>query len=148
MGKLNTRDEIIEKARELANMIANTEEVEFFKQAELKINENVKVQQAIAKIRRLQKEAVRLKQSGKFEEAAEVEKKIDKIQDELDEIPLVQEFKRSQMEVNDLLQLVSVTISNRVTDAIIESTGGDKLRGTTVKNPMHFGCGGKKSNVN
>lgn len=29
-----TRDEIIEKAKEIATMIANTEEVEFFKRAE------------------------------------------------------------------------------------------------------------------
>lgn len=141
MGKLNTKDEIIEKARELARMIANTEEVEFFKQAELQINENIKVQQAISKIKRLQKEAVNLQHYGKTEALKEVEQKIDAIQDELDQIPLVQQFKQSQMDVNDLLQLVSVTISNQVTDAIIESTGGDKLRGTTVKNPFHRGCG-------
>lgn len=50
---------------------------------------------------------------------------------ELDSIPVVQEFKQSQSDVNDILQMVSHTISNKVTDEIIESTGGDLLKGTT-----------------
>lgn len=141
MEKVFTKDEIVEKARELAKMIANTEEVDFFKRAELQINENIKVQETIAKIKRLQKEAVNLQHYGKTEALKRVEEKIDALQDQLDEIPLVQEFKRSQMEVNNLLQLVALTISNHVTDQIIESTGGDKLRGTTVQNPFHRGCG-------
>ena len=36
MGKF-TKDEIIEKARDLAKMIAETDEVDFFKKAEAKI---------------------------------------------------------------------------------------------------------------
>ena len=46
-------------------------------------------------------------------------------------IPIVQEFKQSQGDVNDLLQLVANTISNNVTNQIIESTEGDVLRGET-----------------
>ena len=33
--------------------------------------------------------------------------------------------KQSQVEVNDLLQLVASTISNSVTDEILKSTGGN-----------------------
>jgi hypothetical protein len=43
----------------------------------------------------------------------------------------VTEFKQSQVDVNDLLQLVATTISNQVTNEIIESTGGDLLSGKT-----------------
>ena len=66
--------------------------------------------------------------------------KIEKIQNEIDEVPIVQEFKQSQVEVNDLLQLVSNTIANSVTDEIIKSTGGDVRRGETgsyVKNTTY-----------
>ena len=66
-----------------------------------------------------------------------IEGKIEKIQSDIDEVPIVQEFKQSQGEVNDLLQLVSNTIANSVTDEIIESTDGDVRRGETgsyVKN--------------
>lgn len=46
MGKY-TKTEIIDKARELAKMIAETEEVDFFKRAEAKINENQKVRKKL-----------------------------------------------------------------------------------------------------
>ncbi|RXI97934.1 hypothetical protein DS745_16400 [Anaerobacillus alkaliphilus] len=133
MTKTFTKDEIVEKAQEIAKMIAETEEVEFFKQAELQVNENPKIQQLISQIKLAQKEAVNLEHYAKAEALKKAEVKIDALQDELDEIPLVKEFKQSQMEVNGLLQLVATTISNTVTDEIIKSTGGDVLKGTTTK---------------
>ena len=57
--------------------------------------------------------------------------KIDALEKELDELPIVQQFKQSQVDVNDLLQMVASQVSNKVTDLIIESTNGDLLRGET-----------------
>ena len=54
MTKIYTTDEIVAKAKELAHMIANTEEVEFFKRAEEKINENQFVREKIASLKTLQ----------------------------------------------------------------------------------------------
>lgn len=126
-----TRKDIVEKAKELAKAIAETEEVDFFKRAEAAINQNEKVQGIIKKIKAYQKQAVNLQHYGKGEMLKKVEQKIEELNQQLDEIPIVDEFKQSQTEVNDLLQLVSHTISNTVTDEIIKSTGGDVLRGTT-----------------
>ncbi|UCZ51646.1 RicAFT regulatory complex protein RicA family protein [Bacillus shivajii] len=140
MTKLYTKEDVREKAKELASMISETEEVDFFKRAELQINDHLKVQEIIGQIKSLQKEAVNLKHYEKHEALKAVEDKIDALQDELDNIPLVQEFKQSQTDVNNLLQLVSSTISNTVTKKIIESTGGDPLQGTTTKNPFNSGC--------
>ena len=64
-GEIYTKDEIIEKARDLAKMIAETDEVDFFKQAEAKINENEKVREKIATIKALQKQAVNFQHYGK-----------------------------------------------------------------------------------
>ncbi len=61
----------------------------------------------------------------------EVQAKIDALEKELDELPIVQQFKQSQVDVNDLLQMVASQVSNKVTDLIIESTNGDLLRGET-----------------
>lgn len=135
-----TREDIRLKAKELAKMMAETEEIDFFKRAEKQINENVKVQKYIADLKKLQKEAVNLQHYGKEEALKEVEKKIDQLQDELDAIPLVQEFKQSQIEVNELLQMVSNTISRTVTNEIIVSMGGDVVKGTTTKNPLNSSC--------
>ncbi|WP_078546979.1 RicAFT regulatory complex protein RicA family protein [Litchfieldia alkalitelluris] len=126
-----SKQEIVERAKELAKMIAETEEVDFFKRAEAQINENKKIKEMVASIKSLQKQAVNFQHYGKTEALKKVEEKIDAIQAELDGIPIVEEFKNSQIEVNDLLQLVANTISNRVTDEIIQSTGGDVLRGET-----------------
>lgn len=140
MEKKYSRDEIIAKAREIALMIANTEQVEFYQRAEEQINENQKVRENIASLKSLQKQAVNFQQYGKEKALSIIEGKIEKIQTEIDAVPIVQEFKDSQGEVNDLLQLVSNTISNGVTDEIIKSTGGNVLRGETgsyVKNTTY-----------
>lgn len=130
MGKFK-KNEIIDKARELAKMIADTEEVEIFKQAEAKIQQNQKVREKIASIKSLQKQAVNFQNYGKTKALKQVEAKIEALEKEIDDIPIVQEFKDSQFEVNELLQIVSNTIANKVTDEIIESTGGDVLQGKT-----------------
>ncbi|QFT88947.1 hypothetical protein FIU87_09835 [Bacillus sp. THAF10] len=126
-----TREEIVSRAKELATMIASTEEVEFFKRAEAQINENQKVKEMVASVKSLQKQAVNFQHYGKTEALKKTEEKLDNILKELDEIPIVQEFKASQSDVNDLLQLVSSYITKTVTDEIIVSTGGDVLRGET-----------------
>lgn len=141
MEKMYTKDEIVLKAKEIAKMISETEEVEFFKKAELQLNDHPRIQQIISEIKRMQKEAVNLQHYGKEEALKKAEEKIDALQDELEEIPLVKQFKQSQMDVNGLLQLVASTISNTVTDEIIKSTGGDVLRGTTTKKKS---CGNHK----
>ena len=136
-----TKDDIVQKAKELAKMIAETEEVGIFKQAEAKIHENQKVRTMIAKIKSLQKQAVNLQHYGKTEALKKVEAEIDGIYEQLSEIPIVEQFKQSQVEINDLLQLVASTISKTVTDEIITSTGGDVLRGETGAQVKHSHCG-------
>ncbi|WP_079508511.1 RicAFT regulatory complex protein RicA family protein [Mesobacillus jeotgali] len=130
MAKFN-KDDIIERSREIARMIAETEEVDFFKRAEAQIHENEKVRTLISSIKGLQKQAVNFQHYGKTEALKKTEEKIASLEEQLDAIPVVQEFKQSQIDVNDLLQLVATTISNAVTDEVVASTGGDILRGET-----------------
>lgn len=80
---------------------------------------------------------------GKEKAVKLVEGKIAKIEEEIDETPIVQQFKQSQMDVNNLLQLVSNAIANSVTNEIVESTGGDILKGETgskVRNSEPGSC--------
>jgi cell fate (sporulation/competence/biofilm development) regulator YmcA (YheA/YmcA/DUF963 family) len=122
-----SRVEIIAKAKELARMMSEADEVDFFKRAERQINENEKVAGLIAEIKRQQKEAVNLQHFGKEEALKQVEEKINRLTDEVDQIPIVQEFKQSQTEVNQLLQLVTTTISNTVTQEIVKATEANAL---------------------
>lgn len=131
MSTYYTKDEIIEKAKELAHMIAHTEEVEFFKKAEAQLNENRFVREKIASLKTLQKQAVNFQHLGKENAYMKMEQKMEQIEAEIDELPIVQQFKQSQVDVNHILQLVSNSIANNVTNAILESTDGDLLRGET-----------------
>lgn len=126
-----TKDDIVARAKELAQMVADTEEVDFFKKAESQIHSSEKVSSTITVLKGLQKQAVNLQHYGKPEALKKIEEKIAQLEQELDEIPIVQEFKQSQIEVNELLQIIASTISNTVTDEIITSTGGDLLQGKT-----------------
>jgi cell fate (sporulation/competence/biofilm development) regulator YmcA (YheA/YmcA/DUF963 family) len=138
-----TKDDIVARAKELASMIAETEEVDYFKRAEAQIHDNEKVRALISDIKGLQKQAVNLQHYGKPEALKKVEDRITTLENELDEIPVVQDFKQSQLEVNDLLQIIASTISNTVTDDIITATGGDVLRGETgasLKHDEPCGC--------
>lgn len=126
-----TRKEILDEAKHLASMLASTPEIDRFKQVEAKINENQKVQHLITRIKALQKQAVNLQAYGKKEALNKVDNEIDRVQAEIDAIPVVQEFKETQIVVNDILQLVTGTIAREVTTNVIESTGGDVLAGET-----------------
>ena len=74
MAQYNKSD-VIKRAQELAKMIAETEEVDFFKRAEAQLNENQKVRETIASIKSLQKQAVNFQHYGKTEALKQVEAK-------------------------------------------------------------------------
>ena len=126
-----SKQEIVEEAKKLGKMMAETEQVEFFKKAEAKIHENKDVRERMASLKSLQKQSVNFQNYGKERAYQMTEEKISKIQDELDEMPIVNQFQESQKQVNELLQLVSHAISRTVTEEVITSTGGDLLMGET-----------------
>ncbi|MGL4522363.1 MAG: RicAFT regulatory complex protein RicA family protein [Bacilli bacterium] len=126
-----TRDEILEQATTLAKMISETEEVDIFKKAEASLQMNETVRKLMKEIKSLQKQAVNFEHYGKQEALRQTEEQIAQLQSELDNIPLVQQFLDTQEELNGLLQLITSTIGNTVTDEILRSTGGDVLKGQT-----------------
>lgn len=140
---LYTQKEILDKARELASMISRTNEVDFFKRAELQIKNNERVQELIDKLKQKQKQMVMFESINKPELVEKVEGEYNQLHEELDAIPVVNEFKQSQVDVNDLLQMVTNVITNTVSERIILDTGGNPLTGETGGGPEkkdHGGC--------
>ncbi|MCF6093135.1 YlbF family regulator [Microaerobacter geothermalis] len=125
------REQILKKAEELADLISNSPEVDIFKKAEAKIKINERVQTLISQIRKKQKQLVSYEHLKKDDLAKKVEEEIERLQDELDSIPIVQEFKQTQVDINDLLQLITNVIANTVSEKIIVSTGGNPITGET-----------------
>lgn len=119
---VHSKEDVLSKADELAAQIGNIEEVERFKQVEERLNNNKKIKKLINQMKALQKQAVNFQAYGKTEALKKVEKEIDLIQEEIDAIPIVQEFKESQVMINDILQVVTATITDEVTEEMKDAS--------------------------
>ncbi|YCI22146.1 YlbF family regulator [Paenibacillus sp. Z3-2] len=119
------RDDIMGKAKELADMLGTSEEVRQFQQAETKIRDHERIQQLIATIKKKQKEIVAFESFKNVEMVSKIEHEIDDLQSELDSIPLVTEFQQSQSDINYLLQLVISVIRDTVSEKVNVEAGTD-----------------------
>ncbi|GIO53249.1 MULTISPECIES: RicAFT regulatory complex protein RicA family protein [Paenibacillus] len=117
------RDDIMSKAKELAELISGSEEVQQFQKAEEKIRNHERVQSLIATIKKKQKEIVAFESFQNQEMVAKIEKEIEALQDEIDAIPLVNEFQQSQSDINYLLQLVISVIHDTVSEKVNVEAG-------------------------
>lgn len=118
------REDILAKARELAELIADSDDVKAYRQAEAKIKENTHVQSLIAAIKKKQKEAVAFEHTFKNPEMVKkIEAEIAALQDELDSIPIVQQFQQMQSDLNQLLQLVITAVRDTVSEKIELESG-------------------------
>ncbi|AJY76642.1 RicAFT regulatory complex protein RicA family protein [Paenibacillus beijingensis] len=116
---LLVRSDIMAKAKELANLIYTSEEVQQFRRAEKQIQGNDRIQTLISQIKKKQKEAVAFEQT--FKNAAmvkKIESEMENLQDELDGIPIITEFQQSQSDINYLLQMVVSVIRDTVAEKI------------------------------
>ncbi|CAM2887466.1 YlbF family regulator [Paenibacillus sediminis] len=126
--KFNTKDliireDIMAKAKELADLIGTSDEVIQFKQAEAKIRNHERIQKLINMIKKKQKEIVAFETFQNKEMVAKIEREIEELQDELDSIPLVTEFQQSQVDINYLLQLVISVIRDTVSEKVNVEAG-------------------------
>lgn len=121
-------EEIMKKAAQIAAQIASTSQIEFYQQAEAKISANQKVQHLVEEIKQHQKESVNLQHFQKHEAYRRNEEKIRQLQDELDALPIVQEFRQAQEEANDFLQQMVHLVSRRVTEATGQQPDGSQKR--------------------
>lgn len=109
-----SKADILQKAQHIADMINDTEEVAFFKRAEAQLDRNQKLQQKIAQMKQLQKQAVNLQHYGKYSAQHDIEAQIDALQADIDNMPIVDQFKNVHTDVNELLQLVTKTMNDRL----------------------------------
>ncbi|KEQ27464.1 RicAFT regulatory complex protein RicA family protein [Paenibacillus tyrfis] len=117
------REDILDKAKELAGLLATSNEVQFFQQAEHQIAGNDHIQTLISAIKKKQKEIVAFESFENKKMVEKIETEIDELQDQLDSIPIVSQFKQSQEDINYLLQLVMSVIRDTISDTITVEQG-------------------------
>lgn len=118
------REDILAKAKELAELISTSNEVQFYQKAEKLIQQNDRVQQLISAIKKKQKEIVAFETTFKNPGmVAKIEAEIEALQDELDGIPVVSEFKQTQQDINYMLQLVVGVVRDTVAEKVNVEAG-------------------------
>ncbi|GCL71449.1 hypothetical protein PN4B1_13540 [Paenibacillus naphthalenovorans] len=120
---LIVREDIMAKAKELAALLSTSNEVQFFQKAEKQIANNDHIQSLISAIKKKQKEIVAFETFQNQKMVDKIEKEIEELQNELDAIPIVSEFKQSQEDINYLLQLVMTVIRDTISETITVEQG-------------------------
>jgi cell fate (sporulation/competence/biofilm development) regulator YmcA (YheA/YmcA/DUF963 family) len=120
---LIVREDIMKKAKELAELLATSEEVQFYQRAEQQIQKNQEVQDLIKLIKKRQKEAVAFEKFGNQKMVEKINAEIDELQDRLDAYPIVSQFKQTQEDINNLLQMVVSVIRDTVSEKIEVEAG-------------------------
>jgi cell fate (sporulation/competence/biofilm development) regulator YmcA (YheA/YmcA/DUF963 family) len=116
---LIVREDILARAKELAQLITTTEEVEIYQKAEQVIQKHDRVQGLITTLKKKQKELVAFQSTFNNPKMVEkIEAEIDALQDELDTMPIVQQFQQSQVDVNYLLQSIVSVIRDSVAEKL------------------------------
>ncbi|MBB6635306.1 RicAFT regulatory complex protein RicA family protein [Cohnella thailandensis] len=117
--ELIVREDILARARELAQLITTTEEVSLYQKSERLVQSHEKIQGLIAQIKKKQKELVAFQNTFKNPAMVDkIEQEIAVLQDELDEMPVVQQFQQSQTDVNYLLQSIVSIIRDTVAEKL------------------------------
>lgn len=119
------REDILGKARELAELVSSSEEVRVFQQAERQIQGHERIQTLIQTIKKKQKEVVAFEAMKNKTMAAMIEAELRELQDELDGIPIVGDYQQGQVEINDLLQMIVSAIHDTVSEKIAVERGAD-----------------------
>lgn len=121
------RKDILDKAKELAGLIATSAEVDIYRKAEKQIAVNEHVQGLINAIKKKQKEAVAFEQTFKNPDMVKkIDEEINSLQDELDSIPIVSEFQQTQSDLNYMLQLVMNVVRDTVSEKIQVEEGQEE----------------------
>lgn len=110
---------IIELAKQLADHLAQTEEVRVFREAEQKIKQHEPIQQIISSMKKKQKEIVAFEQTFKNPQmVAKIEQEIAALEQQLDAFPIVQQFQQMQVDLNHTLQtivhIIHETLSQKI----------------------------------
>ncbi|MFS0727924.1 RicAFT regulatory complex protein RicA family protein [Paenibacillus sp. 1P07SE] len=129
MPSYNTRDllvkeDVMAKAKELAELISQSTEIQQYQRAEKQIQGNERVQSLIALMKKKQKEIVAFESFNNEAMVKKIEGEMEALQDELDGIPIVGDFQQSQTDINHLLQMVISIIRDTVSEKInLDSEG-------------------------
>lgn len=121
--------EIIRKVESLAEKIGKLEVVQDYHNVEKQIHNNQAIKQKMNRLKAQQKQSVNFQNYGKQNALEQSEVKIQNLKDEINELPIVEEFRSAQYEANDLLQMMVKTMEDRLNEYNKKNTMNNYFRG-------------------
>jgi cell fate (sporulation/competence/biofilm development) regulator YmcA (YheA/YmcA/DUF963 family) len=112
MKTTTTRNAVLEKARQLVNLLQESDEMKRFRQAQDKINRHADAQALlfIVKAKRNAFSQTSLRYGYDHPKSLQAEKEYKEVLERIAQIPLIDEYKEAQEELNDIVQGVLNTI--------------------------------------
>lgn len=107
-------DEILAEAERLSERIKALDTVKEYHQVESQIHNNKNLEQRMKELKKNQKQSVNLQNYGKTHALQASEDKIQHIEQDINVLPIVDEFRASQAEANDLLQMMIHTMADKL----------------------------------
>lgn len=140
------RSMILEKAQQIARMIEQSEEMQRFRQAQHKINHHADAQALmfIVRSKRNAYSQTSLRHGYEHPAAVKAKQDYDDVLDKIAQIPLIDEFKEAQDEINDVVQGVLKTLVVTLSDSVpVEKSEdpGDGASGGCGSCGSPGGCG-------
>lgn len=117
------REDILAKTKELAELLTTSDEVVTYQKSESLIESNAEVQRIISLIKKKQKEIVAFKTFKNDKMVDKIDQEISELEEQLDGIPIVNQFRQTQDDINYLLQLVVSVIKDTVSEKITVELG-------------------------
>ena len=141
MTTLSTDHPILRSAQLLAEKLQHLEEVQRFQEAERQIEQSETVNAYIEQIKHKQKELVHAKHYQKHHYRKRLEKELEILNHEFEQLPIVREYQQIQVSVNGLLQLIQNILAETIGEKIQVETGGIVSGGCGSGGPC--GCANK-----
>ncbi|MEB6035662.1 YlbF family regulator [Staphylococcus pseudoxylosus] len=108
------KEEILAEADRISERIKSLDTVKEYHNVESQIHQNKNIEQRMKELKKNQKQSVNLQNYGKTQALKDSEDKIQHIEEDINILPIVEEFRESQTEANDLLQMMISTMSDRL----------------------------------
>lgn len=110
-----SKDDILKQADQLTSKIQDLDLIKSYQNIEKQIHENRNIESKWIAWKQ-QKQSVNFQNYGKQHAYQQSEDEIEALEDEINELPIVEEFRSAQYEANDLLQLMISTMEDRLNE--------------------------------
>ncbi len=117
------KEDVLAKAKELAELISTSDEVRIYQEAERKVSAHEDIQSTIKLIKKKQKEIVGFEYFKNDQMVEKIEQEIAELEAKLNSYPIVNELKQTQEDINYLLQLIIGVVRDTISEKVNVEAG-------------------------